>query len=211
VNEHDANEGLEDGLTPRCGYCGSPMIGQRADSQYCTRTCKQKARAKRRRRDARVDRYRTAYPDAADTWDGPGHDYAQGDNAGLPDDNEADNEPDTFSHLLRLHEAEQDIRARYERLMKPYLAQQRRNPGVRLPEIVALERERDRELAGLANTGDELDQASRREPQRINETRERQKNRAALQALGNDRYGSRPGRLRQPEFHGRSTTEIWRW
>ncbi len=221
MNEHDSNEAHEDGLTPRCGYCGSPMIGQRADSQYCTRTCKQKARAKRRRRDARVDSYRTAYPDAAEAWDGPPdddidqeHQDQDGNEAdnGWPDlwhRHEADNEPGTFGHLLRLHEAEQDIRAQYERRMEPYRAQLRRNHGVRPSGLVAIERERDRELAGLANTGDVLTNTSRAtEPRRINEARERHSERTALQALGNALPGNRSGHV---SYRGRDTHDVWAW
>lgn len=209
-NEYAPNEAHEDGLTPRCGYCGYPLIGMDSRAQYCTRSCKESAREKRKRERERVATYRAKYPDVARAWDEPGHD----DDNDQEHQDQDDNGPDTFGHLLSLHEAEQDIRARYERHMKPYLAQQRRNPGVRLPGLVALERERDQEISRMVREyerADELSRATYSEPQRIVRAHERQTERAALQALGNDRYGTRPGRLRQPEFHGRATHDLWDW
>lgn len=204
-NDHEASEAHEDGLTPRCGYCGTPLVGMDDRALYCSRRCKELAREKRKRDRERVDTYRATYPDVAETlrtFD----DYAQDDED--PQDQD-DNATDTFGHLLAIHEAEQEIWARYERLMKPYVAAQRRNPGVRLPGLVALERERDQELAGLTNTGDVLTNTDRAtEARRINEARERRAERAALQALGNALPGHRSGHV---SYRGRETHDLWAW
>jgi hypothetical protein len=63
-NEHEADDYDEAPLTPRCEYCGRPMLGQRKGAMYCGRRCKELAYAKRRRERERVTELRTKYPDA---------------------------------------------------------------------------------------------------------------------------------------------------
>ena len=215
VNEHEANEAHEDALTPRCGYCGHPLVGKGNRAQYCNRRCKELAAKKRRAVRERVDTYRAKYPEAAHAWDGlPDDDNDQGQDAGPP---EYDTDNRGWSDMWRLHEAEQDIWARYDALAAPYRAQMRRNPGVKLPGLVALERERDREIAavltdttdGLTNTGNagasqsRADEASRR-----NEARARHSERAALQALGKALPGHRSGHV---SYRSRETHDLWAW
>lgn len=112
-----------------------------------------------------------------------------------------------------MHEAEQAIRARYAPRLQPYLVQLKRNPGVRPAGLVALERERDDEIAEMMRGHDQaadIDRARRSEPRRLNEAHERQEERAALQAFGNDLPGG-SRRYQVQEYHGRPTHALWRW
>jgi hypothetical protein len=217
VNDHEANEAHEDGLTPHCGYCGNPLIGQRPDALYCSRTCKQKASAKRRRTRERVDTYRASYPDASHAWDGPPDDDNDHEHQDQDDDGQSTllylyGHSGDFLDRRKVQEAIDAIDARYERLMAPFRAQLRRNAGVRLPGLVALERERDDEISRMVREyerADELNRARRDEPRRLNEAHERQTERAALQALGNQL----PGRARRTQAPnvGRATRDVWHW
>lgn len=206
-NDHEAEQYDEAPLTPRCGYCGTPLVGMTIRAQYCTRRCKELAREKRKRDRERVDTYRAKYPEVARAWDEPGHD----DDNDHEHQDQDDDGPGTFGHLLALHEAEQAIRASYEREMAPYRAQLRRNPGVRPPGLVALERERDQEISRMVREyerADEIGRARRNESQRLNEARERQAERSALRALSGQLPGHRSGHV---AYRGRETHDLWNW
>jgi hypothetical protein len=94
--EHEANGQSGDGLTPRCGYCGTPLVGMHSQAQYCNRRCKELAREKRRRERERVDAYRAKYPEVArslrtfDDAQGAGHDD---DNGGPGEDDALPTDP----------------------------------------------------------------------------------------------------------------------
>lgn len=216
-NDHEADEADEYGPTPRCDYCGTPMLGKRDRANYCTRRCKELARQKRRRGRARVEGIRQKYPHADMSLDElylrsqrpVSHD--QGDEAGHVANDEADGGPGTFHDLWQLNEAIESVRASYERRMEPYRAQLRRNPGVRPPGLVELERQRDDEISRMVRAyehADEVSRAKRYEPRRINEAHERQMERAALQALGNALPGHR---YEAPHARGRATRDLRRW
>lgn len=217
--EHD-----EAPLTPRCGYCGTPMFGQRKGAIYCDRRCKELAREKRKRDQARVTELRQKYP-VADlslqelyaraTPPRPVVNEDQGDEDGAhyTDEDQADEGAGAWSDAWRLNEALEAIQARYEALAAPYRAQVKRNPGVRPIGLVRLERERDQRTARMIRAYEQaadIDRARRSAPKRINEARERQIERAALAALAQDLPGG-SRRYRAQEYHGRSTDDIWHW
>lgn len=214
--EDEDYPGYEEEHAHVCRACGESLDGYRPDAIYCSDAC----RKRYKRHEQRLQRYRDSYSsDHEDvsldelyaqidpsTWHNPRE---------LVDEYEdQDQEPGDFSNIWELNEAVEAVHARYEREMAPYRAQLRRNPGVRPRGLVALERQRDQEIAEMWRNyerADELSRAASNESQRIVRAHERQTERAALQALGNDRYGIRSGRLRQPEFHGRSTHDLWDW
>ncbi len=224
-NDDEDREYDEAPLTPRCGYCENPLFSKRAGAEYCGRRCKELAAAKRRRGRARVTKLRAKYP-LADLSLAELHERAtpprpavnedQGDDAGHYDDEDDEyrhEQPGAWSDLWRLNEAIETIQARYEAALAPFRAQLRRNPGVRPTGLVELERQRDDEIAAMIRAhehADDLDRARRHEPRRLNEAYERQRERAALQALSNDLPG-RSRRYQAPEYHGRATADIWRW
>jgi len=210
--------------TPTCALCGDPFWPEQAGQRYCSP--RHRETASKRRQRSRSNRAqllvhqgtsltelyeRTAPPRVV-------HED-QADDTGHPDDDEdgysheADDGPGTWSSAWRLHEAEQAIRARYERRMRPFLVQLHRNPGVRPAGLVRLERERDQELAEMIRAHArraELDRATRNAPRRLNEAHERQNEQAALSALAQDLPGG-SRRYTPPERPGRATNDIWRW
>jgi hypothetical protein len=214
--------------TPRCGYCREPMIDQHRGQMYCGRRCKELAREKRKRDRARVDALREKYPAADFSLEElyarailprPAVSEDHGDEAGHLDDeddeyrHEADEGPGAWSDAWRLQEAIERMQRRYERRIQPYLVQLKRNPGVRPPGLVELERERDEEIARIVRKySDEADlyRARRNEPKRINEAHERRGERASLQALAQDLPGA-SRRYTPATSAGRATDDIWRW
>ena len=203
--EHDGHQCLE---------CGRSLDDYRADAKWCSDAHRKRYARRENRKEAQRQKYLSGHPDVSldelyaridpASW------HKTGDDAGQDDNDQGDG--NSWSDMWRVHEAIGAVERRYERLMKPYAAQQRRNAGVRLPGLAALERERDQEIDAMIRAhelADELDRASRDEPRRINEAHERQMNREALQALGN----ALPGRARRYEAPniGRATHDVWRW
>jgi hypothetical protein len=189
------------------------MLDRRKEAVYCDRRCKELAREKRRRGRARVDALRAKYPDADISL--ADDDEHQGDEAGMhhADEGHADEGPGTWSSAWRLHEAIERVQRRYDRRMQPYRAQLRRNPGVRPQGLVELERQRDDEIDAMIrdhNRVADADRAERSEPRRLNKARERQAQRAALQALAQELSGA-SRRYTPPTSAGRATGDIWRW
>jgi hypothetical protein len=144
-----------------------------------------------------------------DQDDGSGHHDDEGGHV-----HKADHGPGAWSDIWRLHEAEQAIRARYERPIQPYLATLKRNPGVRPAGLVALERERDHEIAEMNRAHDhaaQVSRAHRNKAKRINEAHDRQREGDALRPLGNDLPGG-PRRYEAPQqYTGRATQDLWHW
>jgi hypothetical protein len=225
------NDDEYDELAPvrRCGYCKTPMLDQRKGAIYCDRRCKELAAKKRRTSRARVDALREKYPVADLSLEElyaraapPRHvNGDQGDEAGHLDDDgyphedqgdEAASGPGAWSDIWRLQEAIERANRRYERRMQPYLVQMKRNPGVRPVGLVALERQRDDEIARMVRAHDHASQLSRarlNEAKRINEAHERQRERDALRALAQDLPGG--SRRYEAPHAGRATGDIWRW
>jgi predicted nucleic acid-binding Zn ribbon protein len=210
--------------TPTCALCGDPFWPEQAGQRYCSSRHRETARKRRQRsRNGReqllvplgtplTDLYARATPPRLVNGD-------QGDDAGHLDDDEhaysheADNGPGAWSDIWRLQEAIEAVHQRYERRVQPYLAQLKRNPGVRPSGLVGLERQRDDEIAAVLREHDqdaEVGRARRNEPKRINEAHERQRERAALQALAQDLPGG-SRRYEAPQHAGRATGDIWRW
>lgn len=222
-NNDEAGQYDEATLTPRCGYCRTPMLDQRRGATYCGRRCKELAREKRKRDRERVTNLRSKYPDADLSLEElyaratpPRHvgneDQGDEDSRLDADEDQGDSGPGAWSDLWRLQEAEQAIRARYEALAAPYLVQIKRNPGVRPKGLVELERQRDDEVAEMIRAHDRASQLGRariNEAKRINEAHERQRERDALRALANDL----PGRAHRYEVPnaGRATGDVWNW
>lgn len=120
-----------------------------------------------------------------------------------------------YSEPFRAHmnyqEAIQAVYERYEARVQPYRATQERNRGVKLKEIVALERARDQELDRLHRAHERASQygrAHRNQPMQYATAKERQAEVAGLSALGSQIPGSR----RPPvQNAGRSTRDIFAW
>lgn len=224
-NADEADECDEAAPTPRCGYCGEPMLDQRKGAVYCDRRCKELAREKRKRDRARVDALREKYPVADLSLEElharatpPRHvneDQDDEDNQFYPHEDQGDaaDGPGAWSDIWRLQEAIERVHWRYERRMQPYLVQMKRNPGVRPTDLVALERERDDEIAEMIRAHDHASQIGRarlHEARRINEAHERQRECAALAAMAQDLPGG-SRRYEAPYASGRATHDIWRW
>jgi hypothetical protein len=208
------NDGHQDHA---CLRCGQPLKGYRADAKWCSDACRKRFTRREARLDRQRQKYLSGHPDVSlddvlltmdpDTWRRPGHDDDQ-DHGDQDDDQGPGN---SWSGMWRVHEAAEVVRASYERQMAPYRRTQARNPGVKLPGLVALERERDDEISRMVRAHDHADEAGRAkryEPRRINEARERQRERVALQALGNALPGNR---YQRPAYTGRATHDLWRW
>jgi hypothetical protein len=203
----DGHETERDG---HCLECGVALDSRRKDAKWCCDAHRKRYTRRESRKDAQRQKYLSGHPDASlddfyafgdpGTWDNEDQDHE-------------DHEPgNSWDDMWRVHEAIDAVERRYERRMKPYLSQQRRNPGVRLPGLVALERQRDQEIDAMIRAhelADELGRARRDEPRRLNEAHERQRERVALQALGNQLPG-RARRTQAPNI-GRATRDVWRW
>jgi hypothetical protein len=199
--------------TPSCARCGEPFWPEQAGQKYCSIRCREAA--KKRRQRYRRDRGELLVPGGTtlpDVHDG------QDDEAGLTyaDDDQADTgyDPDASFHArMQFTEAIDAIRARYDHRIQPYLAQLRRNPGVRPPELVRLEQECDQEIVLVARAHEHaraLDYATRNEFRRMVLAADRQRERAALHALASDLPG-RSRRYTAPSPEGRATGDIWNW
>jgi hypothetical protein len=105
------------------------------------------------------------------------------------------------------------IRAEYEPLLRPYRQTMRRNPGVVLPELAGLLRERDARIRELTREHDLADahlQAERDRPGRTVSARERQAGQAAARSLAADLGRSRHLRDDPPDA-GRDVHDTWVW
>ena len=209
----------------RCGHCGEPLLTQRSNAVFCSREHKEAARQSRKRRSDRVARLRGKYPhadaalaDAGDVDLGPMADTSDDDDAGsfeggyrAPDPWEARNA--AFNDQMALMEAIERIEADFDRRARPYLDQQRRNPGPLRPELAALARERDAEileLTGNARHAAELERAARLAPQRQATAQERQVQRSVVDDLCKDLRRHHFVRA-EPEPAGRDVWSTWNW
>jgi hypothetical protein len=132
--------------------------------------------------------------------------------AGLWED---EDEPDTaWNDALRVEQAVQAIRARYEAKARPLLATQRRNGGVRLPQLAQLDLACEREIEAVLRAHElavayeraARDASTGRAQARAHERQRGAQNLAALaQDLGRGR------RTDAPEPPGRSVRDAWSW
>lgn len=105
------------------------------------------------------------------------------------------------------------VRARYDALIRPLLAVQRRNGGVRLPTLVQLELERKREIDAITKAHQKAEaheMAARDAPWRAVAAHERQAEQAALNSLARDLPRS-SRRYQGAEPAGRDTADIAVW
>ena len=123
-------------------------------------------------------------------------------------------DPDSAWHeRMAYSEAVEAIQARYDRLLEPFRAALRRNPGVRPVAMGRLEQQRDAEIQKLVRTHERaraLDNAVRQAPQRAVQAAERQQEQAALNAFGRDLMGG-SRRYQAPVWTGRPTDDIASW
>jgi predicted nucleic acid-binding Zn ribbon protein len=205
--------------SPRCALCGDPFWPEQAGQRYCS--SRHREAAKKRRQRSRSDWEQLLVPSGTTLTElytratPPRHAVADD---GHPDDEDnehgySDDGPGTWSDAWRLSEAVEAIRARYERLARPYLAQLRRNPGVRPAGLVELEQRCHDETAEMIRAHDHATQAGRarrHKPQRIMDAHERQAEQRAVQALASDLPGG-SRRYEAPQYTGRVTRDLWRW
>ncbi|HET9081117.1 MAG TPA: hypothetical protein VFO01_11475 [Trebonia sp.] len=118
-----------------------------------------------------------------------------------------------FAGQMALQEAIDAVNTEYDRRARPYRATMKRNPGVVLPELAALMRDRDARIADLTRAqqrAQALDQAARNAPQRAVQAHERQQEQAALTALARDLPGG-SRHCAPPQWTGRPTGDIAIW
>ncbi len=105
------------------------------------------------------------------------------------------------------------IRAEYEPLLRPYRQTMRRNPGVVLPELASLLRERDARIAELTrehHLAEAYRMAKRDRPGRIASAHERQAGQAAARSFAADLGRGRFLRG-DPADAGRDVRSAWKW
>lgn len=130
-------------LSRTCEHCGEPFIGKRRDAKYCSKAHQQAAAQARRRKNQRVNSKRESMPtgvlaafdELSDDTDEPD---AEVDELAWVDQ--------TFRDDVQTDMTLDALRAHYDSLAAPYLAQLRRNPGRKPDELVALENEYGRAL-----------------------------------------------------------------
>jgi hypothetical protein len=120
---------------------------------------------------------------------------------------------DAWAARQEFADAIRRIRADYEARLRPYRETMKRNPGVVLPELASLLRERDARVAELTrehHLAEAYRMAERDQPGRIASARERQDEQAAARAFATDLGKSRflPA---EPEPAGRDVRSAWRW
>ena len=133
---------------------------------------------------------------------------------GLLDDDQGDDaSAAAWSDSYRVHTAVEKIEKHYRELARPLLAQQARNPGVRLPGLVKLEIEAEQKVTAILKAHERaqaLERAARRQPQQVATAHERAIARAALRSLAADLPGRRH-RHAEPEPAGRDVRSTWAW
>jgi len=217
-----------------CDYCGRPLPpGTRSNQRYCGRTHKRQARRQAKRAHELHEKLVTRYPpygdaslselDARRREHRPDHwahlearrtdpDLAEyTDIHDVPDDDPGDV---AWSDQYRVQQAIERIEAEYRALARPLLAQQRRNPGVRLPALVQLELEAERKVSEIVKAHQRamaLERAARRHPATVATAHERALEQAAARSFARDRYGSRHAGRAEPEPAGRPTSGLADW
>jgi hypothetical protein len=236
----DSNPGQQRESSPKCLECKKSLEGRKSGTLYCS-----EAHSKAyRRRQERIREKKASYlsersdmspedldaalavaesilnppededepyedePDSRPRWDDIRAEYLpmiDGHNAGQG-----------FDDYQRYEAAEEAVWARYDARIEPYRATQRRNKGVVLPQIRALEIERDKELDRLERsirTSQQYERALRAQPMQQVTARERQNSQAALSALGNELPGWRIRAVKaasgQGEYHGRDNKSLF--
>jgi hypothetical protein len=234
-NDDDSREHGEDPSVRRCGHCGDPLLTQRRGARFCSRECKELARARRRRASRRVTAFRRKHPletDLAVLHDRarpPGHradaPSVYSDFGDLPEDYDDDDEQgiysgpadpgrwqdSAFARGQAMAKEVERIRADYDRRARPYLDVQRRNGGVVRPELAALVRERDAKISDLTRAhqkAEAYELAERNRPKYIASAHERQMETAALRAFAKD-LGRGRRVASQPPTAGRPTEDVF--
>jgi hypothetical protein len=132
---------------------------------------------------------------------------------GLDDDPGDDASAAAWSDSYRVHSAVEKIEEHYRELARPLLAQQARNPGVRLPALVKLElecEEKVNEILRAHERAQALERAARRQPQQVATAHVRQLEQAAATAFARDLGRGRYLRA-EPEPAGRDVRSTWIW
>jgi hypothetical protein len=118
-----------------------------------------------------------------------------------------------FAAEQALSDAIDAVQKDFDRKARPFIEQQRRNQGIKLPQLAALERERHARIRHLEREhylADAHRQAARDRPRRIATAHERQVERAAARALAMDLGRGRFLRD-EPADVGRPTSDIAIW
>jgi hypothetical protein len=201
--------------TPRCAHCGDPFLPDQPGQKYCSTRHRE---ASKKRRQRHRERYGdgleellaplgTGVVSVADEADDDQADAGTFD-GGYSDDEEDEGQA-SWNTALLVDQRVRQIRAWYEAKARPLLAIQRRNGGVRLPQLVQLELECEREIDAIVRASDQAaayeraarDQISGRAQLRA---QERQRSRDNLSAFAGDLGRGR--RLEAPEPAGR---DVW--
>jgi hypothetical protein len=132
----------------------------------------------------------------------------------LWDDDDTDEDPAPWNDALRVQQQLQQIRAKFEARARPLRAIQKRNGGVRLPTLVELERECERQVQALLKARQQevaYARAAREQASGMTQARaaDRQRGQANLDALARDLRGGRYAPDPQPA--GRSVHDAWIW
>jgi hypothetical protein len=215
----------------RCGHCGEPLISQRRRAKYCSREHKELAREARKRASGRLTRLHGNHPfadaslaelhehaSAPQHWaeagpvDGDLPEFSDYHDVGVYEDQD-DEDGQSWNVAYRVQQAVQQIEGEYRELARPLLAQQKRNPGVRLPALVQIEAECEQKINALLRKhqrAQALERAARLAPQRVATAHERELEQAAARAFAQDLGRGRFLRA-DPEPAGRDVYSAWLW
>jgi hypothetical protein len=222
--------------------CQRPGCGRhipaykRRHARWCSRSCENKARRTAARLDVALEDYggpgellpeehhslaelheRAAPPQHwADIKAGHVDDdlleFSDYHDVGVHEDQDDEN-GQSWNDAYRVEQAVQQIEGKYRELARPLLAQQKRNPGVRLPALVQLEAECEQTINAILRRhqrAQAFERAARLAPQRVATAHERQVEQAAARAfaldLGRGRFLGA-----DPEPAGRATADIAIW
>ena len=209
-----------------CQHDGSVKPAQ---ARFCSKKCASRAKKSRYRRRKMLGMFRARHPEAEqllgstdsmsltelyDRARPPARravDPVYSDELDLPEDDGQVAGHAYLNDAGRAHREAEAIRARYEARIRPLLATQARNGGVRLPAIIRLEAERDAKIKALMNAhwkSEAIDRATRERPKYLASANERQLEAAALTAFANDLRRGQRGVSPAPTA-GRPTEDVF--
>lgn len=195
-----------------CRHDGRPKPAQ---ARFCSRKCASRSKKARYRRRKFLGMFRARHPESEqllvstdsrsltelyDRARPPARravDPVYSDFGDLPEDYDDDRQGDDgrgagrgyFGDGMRVHQEAEEIRARYAARIKPLLASQARNGGVKLPAIAQLEAQCTAEVDALMKAHwrrEAYERAAREQPKYLASAHERAVESAALTAFARD-------------------------
>jgi hypothetical protein len=203
----------------RCLACNASLEGYRTGAIWCSDACRKRHKRRHDRKKTLRESYESGHPDVSLDALYDSANFSLAENAEDAEGEAQDSGHDVdeylygrsglFADAYASQAAVDEIHRRYDDLLEPLLGRQRRNPGVRLPEIDRLIRARDADLERVRA----YDRASDRLRAYSGYTRtramERQREHDAMSAFSRELPG---GSRRAPQgYTGRSTQDLIAW